>query len=166
MPVPGCEGVVGRRSFPPPETFEGMGTLRALIAKIQGLGWVVTRTPTVNEHQRDCGRNSSSAATMAPCKERGASVYVVGMPNKPPKRTELSKVIPLTEEKHRVIASDPPSHRMIFAIGQQRYAFDFFTRITHLPPHTGDQPATILPMKGKKCGDQEKAKKVTRRLGP
>jgi hypothetical protein len=109
--------------------------------------------------------NIFSAATVAPCKERGASVYAVGMPNRPPNRTERSKVIPLTEEKYRVIASDLLSHRMIFAIGQQRYAFDFFTRITHLPPHTGDQPATILPMRSKKSRDEEKARKVTRRLG-
>jgi hypothetical protein len=39
---------------------------------------------------------------------------------------------------------------MIFAIGQQRYAFDFFTRITHLPPHTGDQPAPVITMRKKR----------------
>jgi hypothetical protein len=80
------------------------------------------------------------------------------MPKRPPKPVEISKVVPLTEEKHRVIAFDQQSHRMIFAIGQQRYAFDFFTRITHLPPHTGDRPAPVLPM-SKKRRDQEKRQK-------
>jgi hypothetical protein len=72
------------------------------------------------------------------------------MPKKPPKRIEISKVVPLTEKKHRVIAFDPQSHRMIFAIGQQRYAFDFVTHITHRPPHTGDQPAPVITMRKKR----------------
>jgi hypothetical protein len=80
------------------------------------------------------------------------------MSKKPPKQVEISKVVPFTEEKHRVIAFDQQSHRMIFAIGQQRYAFDFFTRITHLPPHTGDRPAPVIPMsKNPKGHGREKA---------
>ena len=31
-------------------------------------------------------------------------------------------------------------------IGSQRIAFNFFSRITRLPPHTGDQPEPVLPM--------------------
>jgi hypothetical protein len=57
------------------------------------------------------------------------------------------KVIPLTEEKRSVIATDERSKRFILAIGKQRLAFDFLTRVTELPPRTGDQPAEILPIK-------------------
>jgi hypothetical protein len=35
---------------------------------------------------------------------------------------------------------------MIFRIGKRRLAFDFFTRVTELPPTTGDHPAPVLPM--------------------
>ena len=92
----------------------------------------------------------NAQATIAPCKQRRASAYAVAMPKTPPKPIEISKVVPLTEEKHRVIAFDQQSHRMIFAIGQKRYAFDFFTRITDLSPHTGDHPAPVLPISKKR----------------
>jgi hypothetical protein len=58
------------------------------------------------------------------------------MSKKPPKQVEIPKVVPLTEEKRHVIASDQKSQRIIVGIGQQRIAFDLFTRITRLPPHT------------------------------
>ena len=60
------------------------------------------------------------------------------------------KVVPITADEHRLIATDQKSHRLIVGIGSQRFAIDFFTRITTLPPHTGDQPTTLLPMKKKK----------------
>ena len=103
-------------------------------------------------------RGAEARGILRPCKKTGASAYAVGMLNRPPKPVESGKIIPLTEEKHRVIAFDQQSHRMIFAIGQQRYAFDFFTRITQLSPQTGERPAPILPIT-KKRGNQEKRPK-------
>jgi hypothetical protein len=72
------------------------------------------------------------------------------MPKKPPKQVEIPKVVPVTEEKRQVIAHDQKSQRIIIGIGQQRIAFDLFTRVTRLPPHTGDQPAPVLPIKEKR----------------
>ena len=86
------------------------------------------------------------------------SAYAVAMPKKPPKQVEIPKVVPLTEEKRQVIATDQKSQRILIGIGTQRIAFDLFTRITHLPPHTGDRPAPILPM-SKKRRNQEKRQK-------
>jgi hypothetical protein len=83
------------------------------------------------------------------------------MPKKPPKPVEIPKVVPLTEQKRQVIAADQKSQRVIIRIGQQRIAFDLHTRVTRLPPHTGDQPAPVLPMR-KKGGDQEKRPKRPR----
>jgi len=68
-----------------------------------------------------------------------------------------TKVVPIAEEKSKLIARDTKAHRIIFGIGSQRMAVDFFSRITKLPPNTGDQPATVLPM------DQKQGKK---RRGP
>ena len=72
------------------------------------------------------------------------------MPKKPPKQVEIPKVVPLTEEKRKVIATDQKSKRVIIGIGQQRIAFDLFARVTRLPPHTGDQPAPVVTMKKKR----------------
>jgi hypothetical protein len=91
-----------------------------------------------------------SRATIAPCKEWRASAYPVGMPKKPPKQVEIPKVVPLTEEKRQVIATDQKSQRIIVGIGQQRIAVDLFTRITRLAPHTGDQPAPVVAIKKKR----------------
>jgi hypothetical protein len=60
------------------------------------------------------------------------------------------RVVPITADEHRLIAMDHKTHRLIVAIGSQRFAVDFFTRITTLSPHTGDQPAPVLRMKEKK----------------
>ena len=66
-----------------------------------------------------------------------------------------SKVIPLVkpqaaaEQKPKLIAADEDGRRYIIGIGSRRIAFDFFSRITELPQHTGDQPAPILPMEKK-----------------
>jgi hypothetical protein len=69
---------------------------------------------------------------------------------KPPKQVEIPKVVPLMEEKHQVIATDQKSRRILKGIGQERIAFDLFTRVTRLPPHTGDQPAPVVTMKKKR----------------
>ena len=63
------------------------------------------------------------------------------MPKKP-------KVVSIQKEtnKAKLIARDTEVQRVIIGIGRQRLAYDFHTRITHLPPETGDQPAAILPM--------------------
>ena len=47
-------------------------------------------------------------------------------------------------QKPRLVASDDSTRRLIFAIGRQRIAFDFSTRITHLAPGTGDAPAPVM----------------------
>jgi len=61
------------------------------------------------------------------------------------------KVVPLVQNKSRVIAADEKTNRVIIAIGRQRLAFDLTTRITHLPPNTGDQPATVLPLQAREA---------------
>ena len=76
----------------------------------------------------------------ATCNSRRTSAYVVSMRKSP-------KVVPITPDKYRLIASDETSHRVIFGIGKQRVAFDFFTRITELPPATGDHPAPVAVIK-------------------
>ena len=48
-----------------------------------------------------------------------------------------------------MIAKDDKVQRWIIGMGSQRIAFDFYHRITHLPPETGDRPAEVLPMKTK-----------------
>jgi hypothetical protein len=60
--------------------------------------------------------------------------------------TKTAKVIPITEERRRVIAKDESINRFIMAIGTDRIAFDFLTRITKLPAHTGDHPARVISM--------------------
>src|SRR6266404_2959224 len=57
------------------------------------------------------------------------------------------KVVPLQEQQYRLIAEDQKAHRIIFGIGSERMAIDLFSRITKLPPATGDRPAEVLPMK-------------------
>jgi hypothetical protein len=71
-----------------------------------------------------------------------ASAYAVCMP----KRT---KVVPIEEEKYRLIALDERAHRVVFGIGGQRFAIDLLSRVSLLPPATGDRPANVLPMKKK-----------------
>ena len=83
---------------------------------------------------------------------RLGSAYALHMPRPP-------KVVPITEQKPKLsapkliapklVAEDERTKRVIIAIGQQRLAFDFTTRITHLPPNTGDQPAAVLPLKAR-----------------
>lgn len=57
------------------------------------------------------------------------------------------KVIPITSGKWHLVASDEKSSRMIFGLGKQRFAFDFLTRVTELPPHRGDRCAPVVPLK-------------------
>ena len=56
------------------------------------------------------------------------------------------KVVPLQEQQYRLIAEDQKTHRIIL-IGSERMAIDLFSRITNLPPATGDHPAEVLAMK-------------------
>jgi hypothetical protein len=76
---------------------------------------------------------------------------MIEKPTRPgPKRPKVVSINSPTREapdRPRVIASDPSTQRVILAIGRQRIAYDFTTRITRLPPTTGDQPAGVLPMK-------------------
>ena len=65
------------------------------------------------------------------------------------------KVVSIQEEtnKAKLIAKDSEGQRIIIGIGSQRMALDFHTRITHLPPETGNQPAEVVPMtKPKRTG--------------
>ena len=63
-----------------------------------------------------------------------------------PKRT---KVLPIDKEKYRLIAMDEKAHRVIFAIGGQRFAIDLLSRVSLLPSDAGERPANILPLKKK-----------------
>jgi hypothetical protein len=56
----------------------------------------------------------------------------------------------MQEDDRRLIAADEKTKRFILAIGKQRVAFDFTTRVTKLPPTAGDQPADVLPFEKKK----------------
>ena len=61
---------------------------------------------------------------------------------------KTSRVVSIQKEtnKAKMIAKDEKTQRVIIGIGSQRIAFDLHTRITRLPPETGDQPAEVLPM--------------------
>ena len=84
--------------------------------------------------------NPSLGSPSPTCHFRPPSAYGVHMPKKP-------KVVPITAEEHRLIAMDQKTHRLIVAIGSMRFAIDYFTRISTLPSNTGDQRATVLPIK-------------------
>jgi hypothetical protein len=58
----------------------------------------------------------------------------------------MAKVIPITEVKQRLIATAEKTNRFIMAVGTQRVAFDFLTRITELPVRTGNHPAQVISM--------------------
>lgn len=70
------------------------------------------------------------------------------------------KVVPIEEQKYRLIARDTKSQRVILGIGSERIAIDFISRISKLPPATGDQPAEVLPMK------KEQRRRKSRRIEP
>jgi hypothetical protein len=81
------------------------------------------------------------------CRLLMASAYAVGMPKTP--ITKRTKIIPITEGKRSLIATDEKSKRFILAVGKQRIAFDFITRVTELTPYARDQPAPVLPIKSR-----------------
>ena len=56
------------------------------------------------------------------------------------------KVVPIADKKSSLVARDTKTHRTIIAIGGERLALDFSTRITKLAARTGDQPAGVLPI--------------------
>ena len=68
-----------------------------------------------------------------------------GMPKTP-------KVVPIDQTRFHVIAADEETNRVIFAIGRQRVALEMTTRITHLPPNTGDHTAAVLPLQALEAG--------------
>ncbi len=78
------------------------------------------------------------------CCECVASAYAVAMTTS--RLSKKAKVIPITEEKRKLTATDEKTKRFILAIGNQRVAFDFSTCITKLPQGTGSQPARVLSM--------------------
>jgi len=60
------------------------------------------------------------------------------------------KVVPIQEPKSSIIARDKKTQRIIVGIGSERMAIDFTTKLTKLPPNTGDEPAPVLAMKQNK----------------
>ena len=83
---------------------------------------------------------TQSACTNGTCNGLPASAYIVGMRKTP-------RVVPITSSQWRLIAIDEESSRMIFGIGERRFAFDFLSRVTELPRHTGDRPAHVVALK-------------------
>ena len=81
------------------------------------------------------------------CRMLIASAYAVRMPRT--LITKRTKVIPITEGKRSLIATDEKSKRFILAVGKQRIAFDLITRVTELAPYAGDQTAPVLPIKSR-----------------
>ena len=77
------------------------------------------------------------------CFESRPSANTVVMPKRP-------KVVPIENEKWRLVAEDEKTKRFILGVGKHRIAFDFTSRVTRLPDATGDQPARVLPMKNQK----------------
>jgi hypothetical protein len=65
--------------------------------------------------------------------------HAVSMPKTP-------KVVPVDEKRCRVVARDTKTRRIIVGIGSERFAIDFSSHITKLPPFTGDEPARVVPM--------------------
>jgi len=63
-------------------------------------------------------------------------------------------VVPLSEERRSMMATNEKTSRVIMKIGPQRVAFDFTSRLTELPPGTGDRTASVLPMEKRKNGNQ------------
>jgi hypothetical protein len=57
-----------------------------------------------------------------------------------------SKVVAIDEKSNSVIARDTKAHRIIINMGRERLALDVFSRLTKLPPHTGDEPAAVLAL--------------------
>ena len=47
-----------------------------------------------------------------------------------------TKVVPIDEEKYRLLAMDERAHRVIFGIGGQRFAIDLLSRVSLLPAAT------------------------------
>ncbi len=89
----------------------------------------------------DC-RVLEVATAVAPDRDwhwSGSIGHAVCMP-KPP------KVVPIREDQSSIIARDPKTRRVIMAIGSERIAIDFLSRVTRLGPHTGDHAAAIVPM--------------------
>ena len=60
------------------------------------------------------------------------------------------KVVPIQEHKSSIIARDKKTQRIIVGIGSERMAIDFTTKLTKLPPNTGDEPAPVVAMKQNK----------------
>ena len=66
------------------------------------------------------------------------------------------RVVPIREDKSSIIARDPRAQRIILGIGSERIAIDFLSRVTKLPPHTGGQPAGVLPLNKNKKDKQKR----------
>jgi hypothetical protein len=123
---------------------------RTIITRPFILAWLHLGRCNSHQSSGSARLNGIHSLRYATCKSWRASAYAIAMPKKPPKQIEIPKVVPLTEEKRQVIATDQKSQRIIVGIGQQRIAFDLFTRVTRLPSHTGDQPAPVVTMKRKR----------------
>src|ERR1700688_3061234 len=81
---------------------------------------------------------------------RRGSAYCFNMP-RPPKVVPITKAVPIAQPTPKLVAQDDQTKRVIIGIGRQRIAFDLTTRITHLPPNTGDHPAVVLPLQAREA---------------
>jgi hypothetical protein len=75
------------------------------------------------------------------------------------KKTKVVSITtPQSQENNvrpRLVAYDEASRRFIIAVGCQRTAFDLKVTATRLPPHTGDAPAPVLPVRKPKRSPRE-----------
>jgi hypothetical protein len=60
------------------------------------------------------------------------------------------KVVSIDQEKSVLSAEHEETTRVIACIGGQRFAFDFLTRVTRLPPSTGNRPGHVLRIKSRR----------------
>ena len=73
-----------------------------------------------------------------------------GIRAKPKRKNNVVRIDATAEPdatKPRFIARDAQTHRVILGIGSERYAMEITTRMTKLPPGTGDAPAPVVPLK-------------------
>ena len=66
------------------------------------------------------------------------------------------KLCPSEKTKAVLSPGIPELSAFILGIGSERIAIDFLSRITKLPPHTGDQPAGVLPLNKNKKDKQKR----------
>ena len=97
-------------------------------------------------------RTSSSAAASARARRDPAAAS----PNTRNRVVSIDRPEKLDPTQPRLIARDAKTQRIIIAMGSQRIAFDFTTRITRLEPHAGDAAAPVLSFKRASKGKNDR----------